>query len=82
MRVIVKVGAAVGLAFLTGACGANRLDRGVTGAGICAAAGAGVGLIGGPIGVTTGALIGAGAGAGVGLATNQRQIDLGKPVYR
>jgi hypothetical protein len=76
------IGAIIGLALLTGACGADRFDRTVTGAGIGAATGAGIGLIGGPIGVGTGAVVGAGVGAGVGLATNQRQLDLGKPIYR
>jgi hypothetical protein len=78
----ITIGVVIGLALLTGACGADRFDRTVTGAGIGAAGGAGIGLIGGPIGVASGALIGAGVGAGVGLATNQSQLDLGKPVYR
>jgi hypothetical protein len=82
LRRSITIGVVIGLALLTGACGGNRFDRTVTGAGIGAAGGAGIGLIGGPIGVASGALIGAGVGAGVGIATNQSQLDLGKPVYR
>jgi hypothetical protein len=82
VRRYVTIGTIIGLTLLTAACGGNRMDRTVTGAGIGAASGAGVGLILGPVGVASGALIGAGVGAGVGLATNQSQLDLGKPVYR
>jgi hypothetical protein len=72
----------LGLAGLVAGCGGNRFDRTVTGAGVGALAGAGTGALLGPLGVATGALIGAGAGAGVGLATNESQIDLGRPIYR
>jgi osmotically inducible lipoprotein OsmB len=82
VRRYVTIGTIIGLALTTGACGGNRMDRAVTGAGIGAASGAGVGVVLGGLGVATGALIGAGVGAGVGLATNQSQLDLGKPVYR
>ena len=82
MKRSLTIGAIIGLALLTAACGGDRFDRTVTGAGIGAASGAGVGLVLGPVGVASGALIGAGVGAGVGLATNQSQLDLGKPIYR
>jgi osmotically inducible lipoprotein OsmB len=74
--------AALGTSLLLGGCGGNRFDRTVTGAAIGAASGAGAGLLLGPVGVASGALVGAGAGAGVGLATNERQINLGRPIYR
>ena len=48
------------------ACGSTRTERMVTGAGIGALAGVGVGALLGPVGMGTGALVGGAAGAGVG----------------
>jgi hypothetical protein len=50
------------------ACGANRTERMLTGAGIGALAGVGAGALLGPVGIGTGALVGGAAGAGVGYA--------------
>lgn len=68
------------LLFSVTACGRSTGDRALSGAGI----GAGVGAVGGlmlgdPV---DGALIGGAVGAGTGAMTNQRQIDLGRPVWR
>ncbi len=59
---------------LLAACGANKADRALSGG----AMGAGIGILGGPIGV----LVGAGAGAAAGALTNPEQVDLGEPVWR
>ncbi len=69
MKIIV-FGAAV---LLLTACGTTNADRGISGAMI----GAGVGLVGGPVGVGTGALI----GAGVGILTDAGTVNLGKPIW-
>ncbi|MDP3495811.1 MAG: hypothetical protein Q8R82_22100 [Hyphomonadaceae bacterium] len=55
------------------ACGTTNSQRGLSGAAI----GAGVGLLGGPIGVLGGAAI----GAGVGLLTDKDTIYLGEPIW-
>ena len=62
------------------ACGQSTGDRAISGAGI----GAGVGAVGGLLvgAPLEGAAIGAGVGAGAGALTNQRQINLGRPVWR
>ena len=65
-----------------GACGNNTFDRTVTGAGIGAAGGAGVGLLFGGVGVLPAALVGAAVGGAGGLITSADQVDLGKPVWR
>lgn len=68
------------LAFLA-ACGNNTRDRAITGAGI----GAGVGAIGGAItggNAGTGALIGAGVGAAAGGLTDEKDVNLGKPLWK
>lgn len=63
--------AAVALA--CAACGTTNSQRGLSGA----ALGAGIGLLGGPIGVAAGAAIGAGAG----ILTDEDDIYLGEPVW-
>jgi hypothetical protein len=60
-------------ALLLAACGTTPSQRGLSGAAI----GAGVGLLGGPIGVASGAALGAGAG----LVTDEDDIYLGEPVW-
>lgn len=76
---MVLLGAAsLGLA----ACGSSPTDRTVSGAGIGAGTGAAVGAIFGGIGAIPGALIGGVIGGGTGLVTNERDIDLGEPVWR
>ena len=62
------------------ACGSSTGDRALSGAGIGAAAGAvGGALLGSP---ATGAAVGGAVGAGVGALTDEKDIDLGKPVWR
>ncbi len=63
-----------------GACGSSTTDRALSGGGI----GAGVGALGGlavgsPV---TGALIGGAVGAGAGALTDEKDINLGKPIWR
>ena len=77
-----QIGMILGLGLAVAACGSRTDDRAATGAGIGAGTGALVGLAFGGLGVIPGPLIGAGVGAGTGAVTNERQIDLGKPVYR
>lgn len=69
------------LALTLTACGQTPSDRAISGAGLGAAAGT-VGAVivdGNPL---TGALIGATAGAVTGAATNERDINFGKPFWR
>jgi hypothetical protein len=61
------------------ACGNTPGSRALSGGAIGAGAGAIVGAATG-LGPGTGALIGGGAGALTGAATNNRQIDLGRPL--
>ncbi len=64
-----------------GACGTSRSDRALSGAGLGAAAGAGVSaLTGGNL--AGGALIGGAAGAIGGGLTSSSDVNLGKPVWR
>lgn len=65
-------------------CGtANRpVERAGGGAAVGAAGGAAVGAIFGGIGAVPGALIGAAAGGATGAVTNERQVDLGEPIWR
>lgn len=69
MKVLV-LGAAV---LALGACGTTTSQRGLSGA----ALGAGVGLLGGPVGVAAGAALGAGAG----IVTDEDDLYLGEPVW-
>lgn len=62
------------------ACGQSRTERGISGAGIGAATGAlGSALVDGNVG--TGAVVGALAGGAVGAATDEDDIDLGRPLW-
>lgn len=66
---------------LLAACGNTAGERGVTGAGIGAAAGAVVGAVTG-LTVVQAALIGAGAGGLTGALTDKSQINIGDPVWK
>ena len=66
------------IALLLSACGSSTGDRGLSGAGIGAAAGTAVGAVTG-LGIIEGALIGAGAGGLTGALTDEDTINLGKP---
>jgi hypothetical protein len=70
----------VALAGGLAACGSSTSDRALSGGAI----GAGVGTVGGvltghPVG---GAVLGGAAGAATGAATSDKQIDLGKPIWK
>jgi osmotically inducible lipoprotein OsmB len=66
---------------LISACGSTSSDRALSGAAIGAGAGAvGSSLTGGRAG--TGALIGGAAGAAAGGLTKEKDINLGKPIWR
>lgn len=63
------------------ACGTTKEERAISGAGI----GAGVGAIGSAVtggSAGTGALIGAGVGAAAGALTDEKDVDLGKPIWK
>jgi len=70
--------AIVGL--LLAACGTSKTDRGLSGAGIGAAAGAGTAAVtgGSPV---TGAILGGAAGGAAGVLTDEDDVDLGDPVW-
>lgn len=63
------------------ACGSTVGDRGLSGAGIGAAAGTAVGAVTG-LGLVEGALIGGGAGALTGALTSKDTLNLGKPLWK
>ncbi|MBL8698186.1 MAG: hypothetical protein JNK67_07425 [Alphaproteobacteria bacterium] len=68
---------ALGLA----ACGSSTGDRAISGGALGAGAGAAIGAITG--GSTLGgALIGGAAGAAAGALTKDRDVNLGKPIWR
>ena len=64
------------------ACGTTPGDRAATGAIIGARTGGVIGLAFGGVAVGAGAFVGAAIGAGTGVLTNERQLNLGKPVWR
>ena len=74
LRPAVLLAAALALS----ACGSSTGDRGLSGAGIGAAAGTALGAVTG-LGIVEGALIGAGAGGLTGMLTDEDTIDLGDP---
>lgn len=65
-------------------CGTSQAptDRAAGGAAVGAAGGAAVGALFGGVGAIPGALIGAAAGGGTGVVTNEKQVDLGDPLWR
>ena len=75
---LVSAMAVVGL--LLAACGSTKTERGVSGAGIGAAAGAGTSAItgGNPV---TGAILGGAAGGAAGVLTDEEDVDLGEPIW-
>jgi peptidoglycan hydrolase-like protein with peptidoglycan-binding domain len=66
---------------LLAACGNTTADRGISGAGIGAAAGTVIGAVTG-LTLVQGALIGAAAGGLTGVATDKSQVNLGDPVWK
>lgn len=77
-----SLGMALALAVMLGltACGNTTGDRMLSGAAI----GGGTGLVGGLIfgAPLTGAAIGAGVGAAAGGLSDERQVDLGRPLWQ
>jgi len=80
-RCLPRLAMALALTAGLGACGSTTTDRGLSGAGIGAAAGTVVGAVTG-IGLVGGAVIGAGAGGLTGVLTDAEDIDLGKPFWK
>jgi osmotically inducible lipoprotein OsmB len=73
--------AAIAVLMLLAACGHSTGDRALSGAGI----GAGIGAVGGALvdgDPVTGAAIGGAVGAAAGGLTKEKDINLGKPVWR
>jgi peptidoglycan hydrolase-like protein with peptidoglycan-binding domain len=66
---------------LLSACGNTTADRGISGAGIGAAAGTVAGAVTG-LSLVQGALIGAAAGGVTGVATDRSQVNLGDPIWK
>ena len=68
-------------AILLSACGTTTSDRALSGGAIGAGAGAlgGAVLGGSPV---TGAIVGGAVGAAAGGLTKEKDVDLGKPVWR
>ena len=73
--------AVIGVLLTASACGNTAGERGVTGAGIGAGAGAFLGAVTG-LSVVQGALIGAPAGGLVGGLTDMDTIDIGDPFWK
>ena len=72
------------VAFALTACGSSndQVGRAGGGAAVGAGTGAAIGAIFGGVGAIPGALIGGAVGGGTGLVTNERQVDLGPPVWQ
>lgn len=69
------------LLMATAACGNTTSDRALSGG----ALGAGVGAVGSSLAggsAVTGALVGGAVGAGAGALTDERDVNLGKPLWR
>ena len=81
-RIVVGV-ALIGVVAL-GACGTSDrpLDRTGGGAAVGAGTGAAIGALFGGVGAIPGALIGAAIGGGTGYVTDEKTVDLGKPVWQ
>ena len=77
---LTKFFAFLAMASSLAACGHDPGERALSGAGI----GAGVGAVGGALmgSPVTGAVVGGAAGAAAGGLTSDKQIDLGKPVWK
>ena len=81
MRHSKQIFALIATLMLLTACGSTKGDRALSGAGIGAGVGAVTGAVvgGSPV---TGAVIGGAVGAAGGALTKEKDIDLGKPVWR
>lgn len=72
---------AAGVCFALAGCGTTPEERGISGAGIGASAGAILGAVTG-LSVLEGAVIGATAGGLTGALTNKNQVNLGEPAWK
>ena len=74
----------VAVAFALTACGSSndQVDRAGGGAAVGAGTGAAIGAVFGGVGAIPGALIGGAVGGGTGLVTDERQVDLGPPIWQ
>lgn len=73
--------APLALIALLSACGSTTSDRALSGGAI----GAGAGALGGAVtggSPVTGAVLGGAAGAATGALTKEKDLDLGKPIWR
>ena len=81
MKIVTLAFSSILLVALTVGCGETTKDRAISGGLIGAGAGAvGAAATGGSVG--GGALIGAGVGAASGAATDENDVDLGKPIWK
>ena len=80
MKTFTTLSAIAALGLMT-ACGSSTSDRALSGGALGAGAGAVTGAVtgGSPI---TGAIIGGALGAGAGALTKEKDVNLGKPVWR
>lgn len=69
------------LAFALAGCGSSTTDRALSGAALGGAAGAGVSAVTGGS-VLGGAVIGGAVGAAAGALTSEKDVNLGRPVWR
>jgi hypothetical protein len=81
MRLIPRLSMALVLAGGLAACGQTTGDRAISGAGLGAAAGAGVGALTGTS-VLGGAALGGVAGGATGALTSPSTVNLGRPAWR
>lgn len=81
MRRMTHLSLLVALAGGLAACGQSTGDRALSGAGLGAAAGAGVGALTGTS-VVGGAALGAAAGGATGALTSPNTVNLGRPAWR
>lgn len=81
MKKLVAGAAVIALGLSVAACGTNPTDRALTGAAIGAATGGiGAAVVGGRW--VAGAVVGSAVGAAAGVLTDDRDVNLGKPVYK
>jgi osmotically inducible lipoprotein OsmB len=76
-----KAGLAAAMVLALAACGSSKTDRGLSGGAI----GAGVGAAGSAAtggSVLGGAALGGAVGAATGVLTDEKDVDLGKPVWK
>jgi osmotically inducible lipoprotein OsmB len=75
-----KAGLAASTLLVLAACGSSTSDRALSGGAIGAGVGGAAGAVAGhPF---AGAALGGAAGAATGALTNEKDIDLGKPIWK